>query len=114
MSNINNIKDLYKIQKNIWKKENEKYFGITPLNEWNDIEKIKEHLNKCADKFWNNGTNELKKLFENGKCKNIDKLIPGSYKLIFDPINELICLYGNFSYEKDSLETGEKEKVEKR
>ena len=114
MSEINNIEDLYNIQKNIWKNENEKYFGLTPLNDWSDLEIVKNHLDECANKFWNNGTNELKKLFENGKCKDIDKLVPGSYELIFDHINELICLYAKFVYEKDNIETGKKEKIEKR
>ena len=96
----NSINDLYQIQKDIWKSENEFFFGISPLDEWNNEEKIKEHLDNCADKFWNNGTNKLKELFENGRCKDIDKLVPGSYELVFDSYNGIICLYATFKYEK--------------
>ena len=111
---IKNIKELYNIQKNIWKDENEKYFGITPLNEWDDLNLVKEHLEKCSDKFWNNGTNELKKLFEKGKCKNIDKLLNGSYELIFDSENGCICLFGTFIYDElDKISGKNKEKTKR-
>ena len=98
------IKNLYEVQAKIWEEENEHFFGITPLNNWHNDEEVKNHLKNCVDKFWNNdGTCETKKLLENGKCKNIDKLVPGSYELIFDGINGLICLYAIFEYEVHTL-----------
>lgn len=99
---IKSINDLYNHQANIWKEENEYFFGITPLNDWNNAETVANHLMLCAERFWNNGTNEMKKLLENGKCKDIDKLVPGSYELVFDARNGLICLYGTFEYQVHS------------
>lgn len=113
MYNIKNINDLYNVQKELWKDENEFFFGITPLNDWGNQDLVKDHLLKCVNKFWNNGTNETKKLLENGKCKDIDKLVPGSYELIFDNVNFLICLYGTFEYEVLSQDN-KKQKEQKR
>lgn len=99
-----NIKDLYEIQVKIWKEENEHFFGITPLNNWNNEKEVKDHLDNCTKKFWNNGGScETKILLENGKCKNIDALVPESYELIFDGANGLICLYAIFEYEIHSI-----------
>lgn len=110
---VKSINDLYKVQTEIWKKENEHFFGITPLNDWNNSENVKKHLNKCADKFWNNGTNELKYLLENGKCNNIDKLVPGSYELIFDARNGMICLYATFEYTKHTMDGNESKETKR-
>lgn len=96
------INELYNIQKEIWKDQNEYFFGLTPLDDWSNLQIVEKHLNNCVDKFWNNGTNETKKLLENGKCKDIDKLVPDSYELLFDHIHGLICLYGTFEFEKSS------------
>ena len=101
---VKNINDLYKVQTNIWKEENEHFFGVTPLNDWNNTSIVQTHLEECVKKFWNNGTNELKELLEKGKCKDIDKLIPGSYELIFDAKNGLICLYATFKYKVHSAD----------
>lgn len=111
MQNISTVSDLYQKQKNIWKEEVEHYFGITPLDNWNDDEKVKEHLKQCCDKFWNSkiNSNVLKDLFENGKCNDIDKLVDGSYEMIFDKINGFICLYATFKIEKENKNN---EKVE--
>lgn len=111
---INTIKDLYENQKSIWKEENEKYFGITPLMSWDDPSLVSAHLNECTDKFWNGGTNELKRLFENGKCRDIDKLVPGSYEFVFDALNGFVCLYAKFEYEVDDIISGEIRKEIKR
>lgn len=111
---INNINDLYKFQASIWKQENEEYFGISPLDNWDNLDKVKAHLDKCVDKFWNNGTCKLKQLFEKGKCKDIDKLIPGSYELVFDPLNGIVCLYAKFQYEVFNKETNQNETKIKR
>ena len=64
---IKNIGELYEEQKRIWNEENENFFGISTLDDWTNQEKVKEHLDNCCEKFWNNGTNELKKLFESGR-----------------------------------------------
>lgn len=96
---VRTINDLYQVQKSIWKYENEHFFGISPLDEWTNSEVIEKHLKECADKFWNNGTNELKQLFERGRCRDIDKLVPGSYELVFDSKNGFICLYATFEYD---------------
>ena len=111
---IKTISDLYQKQKELWNSENEKYFGVSSLENWIDTKVVENHLNNCAERFWNNGTNELKKLFENGKCKDIDKLIPGSYELIFDSKNGLICLFASFKTEEFNIHSGEKEEKIKR
>ncbi len=108
--NINTIKGLYSAQCQEWKRENEFYFGITPLVEWIDSERIAEHLKLCVDRFWNNGTCEFKRLLENGRCRDLDKLVPGSWELVFDHRNSLICLYGQFKMVKQDA-GNEKEEV---
>lgn len=97
---IKNINELWAHQKDIWKHENELYFGVTPLHSWVNQAEVKKHLDECAYKFWNNGTNELKKLFEEGRCKDLDKMVPGSYELVYDP-SEIICLYATFQWYQD-------------
>ena len=92
------IKELYKRQMGIWKNENEKYFGLSPLEQWKNAEIIKKHLDECANKFWNNGTNKFKELLENGRMNDFDKMIPGSYELVFDQENMIVCLFGTFKY----------------
>lgn len=96
---VKNINELYKVQSTIWREENEHFFGLTPLNNWTNAEEVKKHLDTCSKKFWNEGTNELKKLLENGRCKDVDKLIPGTYELVFDHRNGIVCLYASFEYE---------------
>lgn len=95
------INDLYDQQAKFWNEQNEYYFGVSSLKEWNDKETVERHLNECVDKFWNNGTNRMKKLFEDGRCNDIDKLIPGSYELVFDFASGIIVLYGSFRFEED-------------
>lgn len=111
---IKTINDLYIEQKRVWQEENEYYFGLTPLENWGNAEIVANHLKNCTDKFWNNGTNELKELFENGRCKDIDKLVPGSYEMIFDSKNGLICLYGQFKYYTNDSSNSEKQEIIKR
>lgn len=108
---IKTINDLYQEQKRIWNEENEKFFGLSTFDNWKNSEKVNEHLKLCTKKFWNNGTNELKKLLENGKCKDINKLIENGYELVFDSKNEIVCLFGSFEYEKDIVENGRSKKV---
>lgn len=105
--NVATISDLYRKQAEIWKYENEHYFGITPLDQWTNEDVIQNHLNKCAEQFWNKGTNEMKELLENGKCNDMDKFVPGSYKLIFDTKTSVICLYGDFKQQKHDITTGD-------
>lgn len=106
---ITSISDLYRKQSEIWKKENEKYFGLSPLDSWSNEEIIQKHLDECAEKFWNNGTNEMKKLLEEGKCNDMDKFIPGSYKLVYDTKTSVVCLYADFKQTKHNKITNEEE-----
>ena len=94
---IKDIAGLYEQQKAIWKEENEHFFGVSPLDNWDNKEKVKAHLSKCVDEFWNNGSNEFKKLLENGKCRNYDQLIENPWELVFDSLNGIICLYATFN-----------------
>lgn len=111
---ITTINQLWEKQKAFWKWENEHFFGVTPLDNWNNIEQANEHLKKCADQFWNHGTNELKKLFEEGeRCKDIDKMVPHSYELVYDE-NEIICLYATFQWYQDVKHSDKPELMTKR
>lgn len=95
---MKDIKDLNEKQKEIWRENNEKYFGITPISSYSNAEIVNKKLEETADKFWNNGTNEFKKLLEDeGKLSDFEYMIPGSYKLIFDQDTSLIYLSGNFN-----------------
>lgn len=109
---IDDINDLWYVQKEIWRQENENYFGITPLSNWQNEKVVKEHLKDCTDRLWNGGTNQLKQLFEQGKCKDIEKMVPNSWELVYDQ-SGIICLYATFQWEQEK-ENGEREKVEKR
>ena len=91
-----NINQLYDKQAALWKAENEKYFGITPLKEWDDPNIVNSHLAECCDKFWNNGTNETKKELETSKCNDIDKMIDKSYELKFESSDYTIRVYASF------------------
>lgn len=97
------IKQLYKNQKQFWKEENEKYFGITPLDNWNiSKEDIVSHLQNCVDSFYNNGTCEFKELLKSEKCKDYDKCT----RFYMEMIPSSIVLSGDFL-----LETGETKRV---
>ena len=109
---ITTITDLYNRQKQNWKNNNEYYFGITPLDSWENKEHIERHLNECAEKFWNNGTNKMKELLETDKCNDIDKLIPGSYELVYDP-SGMICLYASFEYSESKVDGSKETKVKR-
>ena len=109
---IHNINNLWQRQKDIWKAENERYFGVTPLANWHNQDAVQRHLNECADRLWNNGENELKTLFQEGKCNDMDKMVPGSYELVYDQ-SGIICLYATFQYTQDKMD-GEKDQMVKR
>lgn len=98
--NITCINDLWKYQKEEWKHENEYWFGITPLADWSNTEKVKKHLDDVADRLWNNGTNQFKELLLNGKCNDIDKMVDKSWELVYDT-SGIICLYATFQWDRD-------------
>ena len=109
---IHTINDLHAKQKAVWRAENERYFGITPLHEWANQELVDQQLAEAAKRLWNEGTNEFKELLVNGKCNDIDKMIPGSWELKWDQ-SGLICLYATFKWEQEKWD-GTKEEVTKR
>lgn len=109
---LKSINELYEKTKSIWKQENEFYFGITPLSQWNDKKVADAHLLGCAKRFWNQGTNELKELFLHGKCRDMDKMVPESFRLEFDKLNGCICLFAQF-YKEITNEDGKLEKIVK-
>ena len=110
---IGSINDLCNFQKDYWRRENEYFFGITPISNWNDSEMINKKLAESCDKFWNNGTNQFKELLENGKCNDIDKMIPGTWELVYD-VTGLVCLFASFKYEKEIKGKTEKEELTRR
>ena len=104
MGEINTIKDLYEYEKTVWKEENERYIGVTPLRDYDDEDFISKSLNESADKFWNNGTCELKNLFVNhNKCNDIDKIVEGSYKLEFDDSRSIIVVSAEFVNDNNDI-----------
>lgn len=111
---INSIGDLFEHQKKIWKRENEFFFGITPAHDWNDQEQRECALKYAVEHFWNSseGTCELRKLLENGKCNDFDKFVPDSYELCYDS-SGMICLYGTFRW-KSTMKDGQEGENEKR
>lgn len=110
------IKELYDKQKEYWKWENEHFFGLTPIDDSiiKNPEKINEHLQTCCENFYNEGTCELKRIIENGKCNDIKCMVPKSYELVYDSVNNIICLYAKFSFKKENKETKDEEETIKR
>ena len=111
---VRSIKELYDKQTSIWNAENEKYFGLSALEKWNDQTLVQNHLNSCADRLWNNGTNKFKELLENGRMNDFDKMVPGSYELVFDNENMIVCLFGTFKYTPVKRNEAEVEEITKR
>lgn len=107
------IENLYESQKSIWKEENEFYFGITPLSEWGNPELVKQHLDECANKFYNNGTCKFKELLKNKKCNDYDKLVDNSFELVFDFKVGIICLYATFKIKKIDKKNKDSDEIEK-
>lgn len=107
-----NLSNLYSLQKSFWASQNQFYFGLSPRENWDSVEKANEGLKEDADRFYNNGTCEFKKLLEGGKCNDIDKLVPGSWELVFDSKNGCICLYAQFFTER--VEPGATAKTEQK
>lgn len=119
---ITNVKELYEAQKAIWREENEEFFGITPLDEWSDLDVINQHLTECADKFWNNGTNRFKEILEKpytqgGKMQTqkLECLVPNSYVFDYDVRDNVIVLSAYFNYDIENPTTKEmtKEKIKR-
>ncbi len=88
---ILSVDSLYEWQKKYWNKENQYYFGISSRDSW--VGEL--NLEDDADKFWNNGTCELKKWIENN-CKDIDCMIDKSYKILYSYMTSNTKLYAKF------------------
>ena len=93
------IAELYLMEVEYWKTKNQGLFGITPINEFNTIEKIQEGLNKDCNTYWN--TDKPCKLAEKLNTEQFDRnildRIPNSYQLKINPLNMCVDVYATYN-----------------
>ena len=94
---MKSMKELYLKQKQIWKEQNEKYFGITPFDDYNDAILVNQHLEEVADRLWNNGTNAFKELLVNEKLNDVEAMVPNTWRLFYNDDTDIIHVQAEFN-----------------
>lgn len=93
------IQELYEKELVYWTQANQKFFGVSPINEKDDFAKIQASIDRDCEKYWN--TEKPCKLavnFNNGFLNGeADKQTPNSYKLKLNFHNMCIDIYGDYS-----------------
>lgn len=90
-----NIASLYNREKDYWRKENIKLFGLEPIDKFDTLERIEEVLNKSCDLYWNSDEPCLLAInLINGKLdKDFEKRVSKSFSLEFNVINTCVDVY---------------------
>lgn len=106
------IKDIFRKQTEFWTEQNIKFFGVEP-KEWPSMssDEIKVCLESDADNYWDNQKAEsmcemARLVFDGVICRDNDKIIPGSIKLLNNMISGCIDIYADFKLAGDT--TGER------
>lgn len=94
-----NIPELYKNELVYWTQANQKFLGVSPINENDDFAKIQSQIDDDCAKYWN--TTEpckLAKYLNNGHLNaEADKQTPNSYVLKLNFHSMCIDIYGDYS-----------------
>lgn len=88
------------IQENIfWEKTNQKFLGVSPINEEDDFNVIQAKIDEDCEKYWNSDTPcKLARRFNDGTLnKDASKQTPKSYKLKLNFNNLCIDIYGDYN-----------------
>ena len=93
------IPELFKQELLYWTKTNQSFFGVTPIDEKDDFNKIQESLDKDCEAYWNsNKPCKLAKNLNNGLLnRDASKQTPNSYKLKLNFHNMCIDVFGDYS-----------------
>ena len=93
------IQELYKNELAYWTQANQKFLGVSPIDEEDDFAKIQSQIDKDCEKFWN--TSKPCKLAQNLNNGFLNaeaaKQTPNSYKLKLNFHNMCIDIYGDYN-----------------
>lgn len=94
----NKIVALYNQELEYWTKANQKFLGVSPIDETWTFEKIQKQLDKDAKRFWNSKKPcKLAKALNDGTLNHeIDKQTENSYVLKLNFYNMCIDIYGDY------------------
>ena len=97
------IKGLFDNELAYWTLANQKFLGVSPINEEDDFATIQKQLDKDCEKFWN--SDKPCKLVENLNSgflnQEIDKQIPNTYKLKLNFYSMCIDFYADYNDKGD-------------
>ncbi len=93
------IQELYQNELAYWTQANQKFLGVSPINEEDNFADIQAQLDKDCEKFWN--VEKPCKLAQNLNIgllnAEIDKQTPNSYKLKLNFHNMCIDIFGDYN-----------------
>ena len=93
------IKELYEKELAYWTQANQKFLGVSPINEEDSFADIQASIDADCAKFWNTSKPcKLAKNLNNGLLNaDADKQTPNSYKLKLNFHNMCIDIFGDYS-----------------
>lgn len=93
------IKDLYEKELAYWTLANQKFLGVSPINEEDNFADIQAAIDVDCDKFWNTEKPcKLAQNLNNGLLNaDADKQTPNSYKLKLNFHNMCIDIFGDYN-----------------
>lgn len=93
------IHELYEKELVYWTQANQKFLGVSPINEEDDFATIQAQIDKDCERFWNTDKPcKLAKNFNTGLLNaEAEKQTPNSYKLKLNFHNMCIDIYGDYN-----------------